>query len=232
MYAWSMLYTFIPTFLWFCTFRTVSMSIFGFLYWTRTADRGLVLFVKVFALVISGKLLCRWGWLFRWLQKWKQGEGTVLHTLTVLYTQQENCPLKLVQIHYGYTYTAVMLLAKCQYTRCATNGLWPDEGQDMGLHVVAPGPFQNHGGAGARVCPYQAEEVQGPSQLLQPLWLWQPECKVVCRALIRRQTSSGKPCSQHYLREAILLAHGLNISYYDYSHLFRFGHLNICKGFL
>lgn len=90
-----------------CTFRTVSMSIFGFLCWTRTADKGPILFGKVFALVISGKLLCRWGWLFRWLWKWKQGEGRVLYTWTFLCTHKKNCPLKLAQVYRRYTYAAV-----------------------------------------------------------------------------------------------------------------------------
>ena len=149
MCAWSTLYTFIAMFLWFFTFRTVSMSIFGFLYWTRTADRGLILFGKVFALVISEKLLCRWGWLFRWLWKWKEGEGRVLYTRTFLCTHQKNCPLKLAQIYHRYTYTAVTLPAKCQCILCATNGLSPDEGQGVGPHVGCPVSFQNCCEAGA-----------------------------------------------------------------------------------
>lgn len=153
MCAWSTLYTSIPIFLWFCTFRAVSMSIFGFLYWTRTADRGLILSGKVFALVISGKLLRRWGWLFRWLWKWKQGKGTVLYTWTFLCTHQKNCPLKLPQVYHRYTHTAVTLPAKCQCICCATNGLWPDEGQGVGLQVGCPVPFQNHCGARTGVHP-------------------------------------------------------------------------------
>lgn len=147
MCAWSTLYTFIPISLWFCTFSTVSMSIFGFLYWTITADRGLILFGKVFALLISGKLLCRWGWLFWWLQKWKRGERTVLYTSSFLCTHQKNCPLKLAQVHHRYTYTAITLLAKCQCVHCAKNRLWPDEGQGVGLHVRLSHPISEPGAA-------------------------------------------------------------------------------------
>lgn len=120
----------IPSFQYSSDFVHLRLWVWVFLvfwFWTRTADRGLILFGKVFALVISGKLLCRWDWLFRWLWKWKQGEGTVFDTWTFLCTQK-NFPLKLAQVYHRYTYAAVTLPAKRQSIRCATNGLWPDEG--------------------------------------------------------------------------------------------------------
>lgn len=153
MFEWYTLYTFIPIFLWLCTFRTVSMSGFGFLYWTRTADMVLILSGKVFALVISGNSPHGGDWLFRWLWKWKQGKGTVLYTWTFLCTHQKNCPLKLAQVHQRYTYTAVTPPAKCQCIRCATGGLWPEEGQGMGIHVGCSVPFQNRCGARAGAQP-------------------------------------------------------------------------------
>lgn len=111
----------------------------------------LFLFGKVFALVISGKLLCRWGWLFRWLQKWKEGEGTVLNTWTFLCTHQNNCPLKLAPVYHRYT--AVTLPVKCQSLCCAANGLWPGARQGTRLRVGCPVPFQNCCGAGAGAQP-------------------------------------------------------------------------------
>ena len=183
------------------------MSISGFLYWTRTADRGLHLFGMVFALVISGKLLCRWGWLFRWLWRRKQGEGTVLYPWIFPHTHQKDCPLKLttgtptVQFH-------------CQ--------------QNVNAFAAQQTGWRAGRGVSGRLsCPTSeplwgrlwgsslAGRIAARAQLLLSLWSWQPESQVDCSAAIPRHINSAIPCSQHDLREAILLTRGSGISWYD-----------------
>lgn len=145
MCAWSTLYTFIPISLWFCTFSTVSMSIFGFLYWTITTDRGLIIFGKVFALLISGKLLCRWGWLFWWLQKWKRGERTVLYTSSFLCTHQKNCLWSLPKHTTGTPTLQLHCLQNVNVSTVQKTGSDLMKGRLWGFMCGCPIPFQNQG---------------------------------------------------------------------------------------